>query len=137
MTSTRHEARIYAPACDVYDEKVGLGVLIGVPIEGRWLICTITLVAIPLNIAHILIATLMYEADKLIQVEEKKSALGDFDINALFEADTSTTAENELSAERVLQAGVKFLGVSITDISFKSRCYGAAKHSYYYSYTGK
>ena len=56
----------------------------------------------------------LYKADGLLQVEEKKSGLGDLDINALFEGDTSINAEIEILRSRsVLGAVVDNLNLDI------------------------
>ena len=53
-----------------------------------------------LGTAYAFLATPIYKADGLIQVEEKKSGLGDLDISALFEGDAAVTAEIEILRSR-------------------------------------
>ena len=95
-----------APASERNDGEVDLGDLIGVLIDGRWLILVITLASILFGLTYALVATPIYKADALIQVEEKKSGLGDLDINTLFEGDTSTTAEIEILRSRMVLGAV-------------------------------
>ncbi len=90
------------PIPDIYDDETDLIDLIGALIDSRWLILTITAVSLFLGLVYTLVATPIYEADALIQVEEKKPRLEDLDINALFEGDTSTSAEIEILRSRMV-----------------------------------
>jgi tyrosine-protein kinase Etk/Wzc len=127
MTSAPHDVRTYAPEPEIYDDEIDLGDLIGVLIENRWLILIITLASFLLGLTYTFVATPIYKADALIQVEEKKSGLGDLDINALFEGDTSTTAEIEILRSRlVLGAVVENLNLDITAEPNHFPIFGAA-----------
>src|SRR5210317_646174 len=106
MTSAPHDVRTYAPPAEQYDDEIDLGDLIGVLIENRWLIAAITFVALLLGATYAFVATPIYKADALIQVEEKKSGLGDLDINSLFEGDTSVNAEIEILRSRLVLGDV-------------------------------
>ncbi len=127
MTSAPHDVRTYAPAPEVYDDEIDLGDLVGVLIENRWLILAITFLAVLLGLTYTFVATPIYKADALIQVEEKKSGLGDLDINTLFEGDTSTTAEIEILRSRlVLGEVVDNLNLDITTEPNHFPIFGAA-----------
>ena len=99
MSAIVNNGPFYNSAPDIDEDEIDLGDLLGVLIENRWLIIGITLAVIfALVHCYAFIATPIYKADGLIQVEEKKSGLGDLDINTLFEGDTSVTAEIEILA---------------------------------------
>ncbi len=62
------------------EDEISLDDLLEVLIGARWLIGSITAVFLFLGIAYALIATPIYQADALLQVEDQKSglsALGD------------------------------------------------------------
>ncbi len=99
-----------------YDEdEIDLGNLIGVLIENRWLIIGITFAALLFGAFHAFTAVPIYQADGLLQVEEKKSGLGDLDINALLGGgDAPISAEIEILRSRsVLGAVVDNLQLDI------------------------
>lgn len=100
MSAVVDNRPLYRDAPEVEDDEIDLGDLLGVLIENRWLIVAITLVIFALGTAYAFLATPIYKADGLLQVEEKKAGLGDLDINALFEGDTAVTAEIEILRSR-------------------------------------
>ena len=83
MTGEPKEIRMYQPTPDIEDEEIDLGDLLGVLIENRWLILAITLGALLIGTYHAFTAVPIYQADGLLQVEEKKSGFGDLDIGGL------------------------------------------------------
>jgi tyrosine-protein kinase Etk/Wzc len=89
--------------------------LIGVLIENRWLIIGITFAAILIGAFHAFTAVPVYQADGLLQVEEKKAGLGDLDMSALLGgADAPISAEIEIIRSRsVLGAVVDNLQLDI------------------------
>src|SRR5210317_1314056 len=105
MNEATTDRRAAYPAPDI-DDEIDLGELIGVLIENRWLILAVTAVFFLLGLTYAFVATPIYKADGLIQVEEKKSGLGDLDINALFEGDASVTAEIEILRSRMVLGAV-------------------------------
>ena len=106
MSAIVNNGPIYSSVTDIDDDEIDLGDLLGVLIENRWLILGITLVAFALGSLYAFVATPIYKADGLIQVEEKRSGLGDFDISALFEGDTSVNAEIEILRSRLVLGAV-------------------------------
>ena len=126
MSQTITEPRPYTPAAPA-DDEIDLADLFGGLIENRWLIAAVTLVILALGTTYAFLATPIYKADALIQVEEKKSGLGDLDINALFEGDTSVTAEIEIiKSRRVLGAVVNNLKLDIVAEPSHFPVFGAA-----------
>ena len=100
MTSVPKEIRMYQPTPDIEDEEIDLGDLLGVLIENRWLIIGITFAAILFGAYHAFTAVPVYQADGLLQVEERKSGLGDLDISSLFGGDAPISAEIEILRSR-------------------------------------
>ena len=93
---------------DIDDDEIDLGELIGVLIENRWLILAVMLGITALGGTYSWVATPIYQADALLQVEEKKGGLGDLDINELFEGDTSVNAEIEILRSRSVLGAVVY-----------------------------
>jgi len=90
-----NEPQIFRSAPDVDEEELDLGELLGVLIENRWLIIAVMLAATVVGGFKAWTATPIYQADGLLQVEAKQSALGALEINGLFESDPLIrTAEN-------------------------------------------
>ena len=102
MNDVANQNQIYAPSQYRDDDEIDLADLIGVLLDKRWLIVTVTTAIFLLGAAYAFLATPIYKADGLIQVEEKKTGLGDLDINALFEGDTSVNAEIEILRSRMV-----------------------------------
>jgi len=115
MTGEPKEIRMYQPAPDIEEEEIDLGDLIGVLIENRWLIIAITFVALLLGSYKAFTAVPIYKADGLLQVEEKKSGLGDLDLSGLLGgANAPISAEIEILRSRsVLGAVVDNLQLDI------------------------
>jgi len=106
MSAIVNNGPIHSPVNDIDDDEVDLGDLVAVLIENRWLILGVTLAAFVLGALNAFVATPIYKADVLIQVEEKRSGLGDLDISALFEGDTSVNAEIEILRSRLVLGAV-------------------------------
>ena len=106
MNAIANNGPSYSPAQQVDEDEIDLGDLLGVLIENRWLILGITLVIFALGTTYAFVATPIYKADGLIQVEEKRSGLGNLDISALFEGDTSVNAEIEIFRSRLVLGAV-------------------------------
>ncbi|MGF1689523.1 polysaccharide biosynthesis tyrosine autokinase [Photobacterium japonica] len=84
-------------------DEIDLGKLFGILIDSRWSIIAITFVFAVVGIAYALLATPVYNADALIQVEEKSSgmpALGD--MGEMFAGESSATTEIEIIKSRMI-----------------------------------
>ncbi len=89
--------------------------LLSTLIEGRWLVFGTMVAALSIGFAYNFVATPIYKADGLLQVEERTSDLGTFDVASMFEGDTSVSAEIEILRSRlVLGAVVDNLKLDIT-----------------------
>ncbi|MGF1703700.1 polysaccharide biosynthesis tyrosine autokinase [Photobacterium makurazakiensis] len=84
-------------------DEIDLGKLFGILLDNRWSIIAITFVFAILGIAYALLATPVYKADALIQVEQKSSgmpALGD--MGELFASESSSSTEVEIIKSRMI-----------------------------------
>ena len=107
------EPQIFRSAPDVDEEELDLGELLGVLIENRWLIVAIVLAALTVGAFKAFTTTPIYQADGLLQVEAKQSALGALEINALFESDPLISAEIEILRSRSV------LGTVVDDLKLE------------------
>ncbi|MBV1838986.1 polysaccharide biosynthesis tyrosine autokinase [Photobacterium ganghwense] len=83
--------------------SIDLGKLLGILLDNRWNIITVTFIFAVLGIAYSLLATPIYKADTLIQVEEKSTgmpALGD--MGELFASESSASTEIEIIKSRMI-----------------------------------
>lgn len=94
-TATTAQAQ---PEVDV----ISIGDLVDVMLGARWLIAGITAASLALGAAYTWVATPVYEADSLLQVEKKQSGLGGLDFGDLLGGETSTAAEIELLRSRMV-----------------------------------
>ena len=115
MTGVPKEIHMYQPTPDIEEDEINLGDLIGVLIDSRWLIILITLAALFIGVYKAFTATPIYQADGLLQIEEKSSGLGaNLDIATMLEQPSSVGAEIEILRSRsVLGAVVDNLQLDI------------------------
>lgn len=84
-------------------DEIDLGKLFGILVDNRWNIIAITFIFAIVGVAYALLATPIYKADALIQVEEKSSgmpALGD--MGEMFAGESSATTEIEIIKSRMI-----------------------------------
>ncbi|WP_318506414.1 polysaccharide biosynthesis tyrosine autokinase [Photobacterium leiognathi] len=85
-------------------DEIDLGKLFGILIDSRWSIIVTTLLFTIAGIAYALLATPIYKADALIQVEQKSTgmpALGG-DMAELFSSESTATTEIEIIKSRMV-----------------------------------
>ncbi|WP_318519177.1 polysaccharide biosynthesis tyrosine autokinase [Photobacterium leiognathi] len=85
-------------------DEIDLGQLFGILVDSRWSIIVITLLFTFVGIAYALLATPIYKADTLIQVEQKSTgmpALGG-DMAELFSSESTATTEIEIIKSRMV-----------------------------------
>ncbi len=91
------------------DDEIDLGRLLGVLLHGKWWIAGITAAAMAVGVAYALLATPIYRANALLQIEEKSSgmpALGE--MSEMFSPKSNASAEMEIIGSRmVLGAAVE------------------------------
>ncbi|MCL1049574.1 polysaccharide biosynthesis tyrosine autokinase [Shewanella abyssi] len=85
-------------------DVIDFGKLIGILLDSRWLIIAVTLVFMVIGVAYALLATPIYKADALIQVEEKSSGMSALvgDMGDMFSSDSSATTEVEIIKSRMV-----------------------------------
>ncbi|MGF1679704.1 polysaccharide biosynthesis tyrosine autokinase [Photobacterium minamisatsumaniensis] len=84
-------------------DEIDLGKLFGILLDNRWSIIATTFVFAILGIAYALLASPIYKADGLLQVEQKSSgmsALGD--MGELFSSESSSSTEIEIIKSRMI-----------------------------------
>lgn len=86
-------------------DEINLLELLDVVLDSRWLIASVTAVALSVGVAYALLSTPIYEANTLIQVEDSKaggmgSLLGD--MGSMFDIKSPATAEIELLRSRLV-----------------------------------
>ncbi|MBD8514415.1 polysaccharide biosynthesis tyrosine autokinase [Photobacterium sp. CAU 1568] len=84
-------------------DEIDLGKLFGILLDRRWTIIAITFAFAVASIAYALLATPIYKADALLQVEEKSnglSALGE--MGDLFSGESSSSTEIEIIRSRMI-----------------------------------
>ncbi|PSV37982.1 tyrosine-protein kinase [Photobacterium sp. GB-27] len=85
-------------------DEIDLGKLFGILVDNRWNIIVITFFFTFIGIAYALLATPIYKADALIQVEQKSTgmpALGG-DMADLFSSESTATTEIEIIKSRMV-----------------------------------
>ena len=101
-------------APDIDEESIDLGELLGVVIEGRWIIIAITLVAVMIGFYQAFTAVPIYRADGLLQVEEKSAGLPMLDTGMMYDYFSPVNTEIEILRSRsVLGAVVDNLKLDI------------------------
>jgi len=100
MTGGPNEIRMFQPAPDVDEDDINLGDLIGVLIESRWLILAIIFAALMIGAYKAFTAVPIYQADGLLQVEEKSPGLTNLDTSAMFGDYALVNAEIEILRSR-------------------------------------
>ena len=89
------------------DEDIDLHRLWGLLVDARWLILGTTLLALLLGAAYAFLATPIYKADALLQVEKKQSGLPGFEeLNEALGQESSTAAEIAILTSRMVLGNV-------------------------------
>ena len=87
------------------NDEINLLELLDVVLDHRWLIALVTALAIVAGVAYALLSTPIYQANTLIQVEEKQGLSGDGplgDVSKLFEIRSPASAEMQLLRSRLV-----------------------------------
>jgi len=84
-------------------DEVDLGKLFGVLLDSRWVIILATFLFAVFGIAYALLATPIYKADALVQVEEKSAGVpGLSDISDMFASESSADTEIQILRSRMV-----------------------------------
>ena len=100
MTGQPKELHMYQPTPDIEEDDINLGDLIGVLIESRWLIVATMFVAFVIGVYQAFTAVPIYQADGLLQVEQKSPGLTNLDTSSMFEDSPLVSAEIEILRSR-------------------------------------
>ena len=90
-----------------HDDEIDLGRLLGILLDHKWLIAAITGVFMFLGVLYAVLATPIYQADALLQVEKKSSgipALGD--MADMFATESEAATEIEIIKSRMVIGAV-------------------------------
>ncbi|MBV1892179.1 MAG: hypothetical protein KUG60_02595, partial [Gammaproteobacteria bacterium] len=99
-----------------HDDEIDLGEYLGVLLAYKWLIAAVTLIGVLIGVSYALIATPIYQANALVQVEDQQaSALAGLeDVAGLLEGDAAIEAEVQLLRSRmVIRKAVEQLSLNI------------------------
>ena len=114
MSAVVNNGPLFNATPDVDEEDLNLSDLIGVIIENRWLIIGITLAVLIFGAYRAFTAVPIYQADGLLQVEEKSSGLANLDVTTMLNDYAPVNAEIEILRSRsVLGAVVDNLKLDI------------------------
>ena len=100
MSAIVQNRPVHSQAPDFEEDVIELGDLLATVIQAKWLVLLITIGTFLLGVAYTFVATPVYQADGMLQVEERKAGLGSLDFSELFEVDTSINAEIEILRSR-------------------------------------
>ena len=86
------------------NDVIDLGKLLGMLIDSRWLIISVTTLFAIAGIAYALLTTPIYKADALLQVEQKSSGMSSLvgDMGDMFGGESSATTEIEIIKSRMI-----------------------------------
>lgn len=85
------------------DDEIDLSELLSVIMDGRWLILAVAAVILGIGGAYAFLATPIYKADSLIQVEEKGGGIKGLEmLSEMFEGEATSDAEIELIRSRAV-----------------------------------
>jgi len=88
-------------------DEIDLQRLWGLLVDHRWLIVGTTFIALCLGVAYALLATPIYKADALLQVEDKQGGVPGFsELNELFTEESSADAEIQIIRSRMVLGDV-------------------------------
>lgn len=89
---------------DRHADEIDLAKLFGVLLDSKWLIIVITSLFSVIGVFYALLATPIYKADALIQVEQKSSGMSALvgDVGDIFSSESSATTEIEILKSRMI-----------------------------------
>ncbi|GIC77263.1 polysaccharide biosynthesis tyrosine autokinase [Moritella sp. F3] len=85
-------------------DEIDLGKLFGILLDARWSIIAVTFIFAVIGVSYALLATPVYKADALIQVEQKSSGMSALvgDMGDMFSSESSSTTEVEIIKSRMI-----------------------------------
>jgi len=100
MSAIVNNGPLFNASPDVDEDELSLADLLGVLIENRWLIIGITFVALLVGAYKAFTAVPIYQADALLQVEEKYSSMSSFESTMMYEYYSPVNTEIEILRSR-------------------------------------
>jgi tyrosine-protein kinase Etk/Wzc len=100
MAAIVNNGPLYNAPPDADEDEIDLGSLLGVVIENRWLIIGITVMSLLVGAYKAFTAVPIYQADGLLQVEEKYSGLGTLESSMMYEYISPVNTEIEILRSR-------------------------------------
>lgn len=104
-SNTRFQSNKAQPSPQNSDaDMIDIGKLIGILVDARWFIIVVTSILTIIGVAYALLATPIYKADALIQVEQKSSGMSALvgDMGDMFSSESSATTEIEIIKSRMV-----------------------------------
>jgi tyrosine-protein kinase Etk/Wzc len=85
-------------------DEIDLGKLFGILLDARWTIVAVTFIFAIFSVGYALLATPVYKADALIQVEQKTGGMSALvgDMGDMFSSESSATTEVEIIKSRMI-----------------------------------
>jgi len=86
------------------DDVIDLGKLLGILLDGKWLIVLVTALFMAIGVAYALLATPIYKADALVQVEQKSGGMSSMlgDMGEMFTQESEAATEIEIITSRMI-----------------------------------
>src|SRR5690554_7096859 len=84
------------------DDEIDLGYLLAVCIDNKWLIILVTMLVTLMGLLYALLATPVYRADALLQVEQQQSNLGALEMTMLGQDQTASSTQSEILRSRMI-----------------------------------
>lgn len=84
------------------DDEIDLGYLLAVCLDNKWLIILVTILVTLLGLMYALLATPVYRADALLQVEQRQAPLGALEMQLLAQDQTASTTQSEILRSRMI-----------------------------------
>jgi len=87
-----------------HNDVIDIGKLLSILVDGKWLLIFVTALFMAIGIAYALLATPIYKADALVQVEQKNSGVQSLsaDMADMFEQESSAETEIEIIKSRMV-----------------------------------
>ncbi len=103
-SSTRNQSNKQAVSKFNETDEIDLGKLFGIMLDSVWSIISVTFIFAVLGVAYALLATPVYKADALIQVEQKSGGMSALvgDMGDLFSSESSSSTEVEIIKSRMV-----------------------------------
>lgn len=87
---------------DQSDDEIDLGYLLAVCLDNKWLIIAVTVLITTLGLMYAVLATPVYRADALLQVEQRQTSLGGMEMQLMGQEQTASTTQSEILRSRMI-----------------------------------